>query len=407
MAGRRARPGRLCLSGSGPSLTVSLLKDIRELEACQSDWEALRSACAVDRPMLSPLWLLAWWRTFGALDGRQLRAWCFRLGGRLVGLAPMLVRRHHHFGLLPMRRLEFLGSGEPEADEILSEYLGPVVASGYEELVANALLERLTAQGDDWQEIVLSALDKESPAVAALIAALSRGNWAWECGPPTRCPFIKLPSSWDAYLSSLSRRNRYFARTSMRDFCSWAGDDWHVEQAESKSELARGRAILLRLHQERWNSEREPGAFSSPTFLRFHDEVMPRLLDRQALSLCWLAVRGSPVAVLYNIIWRNRVYFYQGGRSTDVPRRIRPGIVLHLEMIRRAIDDGREEYDMLGGSMRYKMQLAPEAHAMVSIRIARPGVVERTRKLVESGRGLLREVRQRLKSAIDDDHGHP
>jgi len=381
------------LSAPQQSLTVSLLEDIPKLEACRLEWEKVLAASAAERPMQSPLWLLAWWRTFGHQDGRRLKVWTFRVAGRLVGLMPMLLRSHRHFGVLPMRRLELLGSGEREQDEVMSEYLGPIVASGYEEIVAEALLTQLASKDLGWQEILLSALERDAPAVAALIAALDRKGWLWQCGPATRCPFIRLPTRWDDYLSALSRQERYWAKRTIRDFLDWAGDAWSVERATTRSDLSRGRAILIELHSQRWNKDGKPGVFSSPHFLRFHDELMLRLLEENALDLCWLSVRRRPVAVLYNIVWHNRIYSYQGGRATDVPKRVRAGIVLHLEAIKRAIDQGREEYDLLGGDVRYKMQLASHERTLVNIRVVRPGLTETARKVLERGRAFVREVR--------------
>ena len=47
---------------------------------------------------------------------------------------------------------------------------------------------------------------------------------------------------------------------------------------------------------------------------------MPALLKAGALDLRWLNVRGVPVAAAYNIVWRNKIHFYQSGRRLDVQR---------------------------------------------------------------------------------------
>jgi CelD/BcsL family acetyltransferase involved in cellulose biosynthesis len=386
-------------NGLDGELKASLLEDICDLEACRNEWEELLAASATPRPMLGPLWLLAWWRTFGATDGRLLKVWTFRAEGRLVGLAPMLLRRHLHFGLLPMRRLELLATGEREADEIMSEYLAPIVAKGYEEAVAEAWVRQLALHTRSWQEIVLSALDSHAPAVVALQPALQRQGWSCQLQAQAECPFIKLPSHWEDYLSALPSRNRYLVLRSLRDFTAWAGDAWRFERAATQADLARGREILLHLHGERWNKDGRPGVFASPLFLRFHDAVLPQLLEREALELCWLSVRDRPVAIVYNIVWHNRVYFYQGGRAVDVPKGVRPGVVLHMEAIKRAIEQGREEYDFLGGASRYKMQLALATHPLHTLRIVRPSLPEAARILLDSGIAVLREARRRQTAA--------
>ena len=44
---------------------------------------------------------------------------------------------------------------------------------------------------------------------------------------------------------------------------------------------------------------------------------------------------GAPIAALYNFIWEGKVSFYQSGRKVDVPKNIRPGIVIHAYAILR------------------------------------------------------------------------
>jgi CelD/BcsL family acetyltransferase involved in cellulose biosynthesis len=112
---------------------------------------------------------------------------------------------------------------------------------------------------------------------------------------------------------------------------------------------------------------------------------MRAFLDRNALELRWLSVRGEPVAALYNLTWNDKVYFYQSGRKLDVPSGVRPGIVIHLRAIRRAIEAGRREYDFLGGASQYKRKLATATRPLVSVRAVRSPVLELARSAVERG----------------------
>src|SRR5262245_19198003 len=114
-----------------------------DVASWQSAWRDLLARSASDQPTKSPLWLGAWWRVFGSLDGRKLRIALFFDGERLDGLAPFVARRKWHFGAIPFRRLEFLGTGEPEADEICSDYLGVVAERGRETEVADAVIASL------------------------------------------------------------------------------------------------------------------------------------------------------------------------------------------------------------------------------------------------------------------------
>jgi CelD/BcsL family acetyltransferase involved in cellulose biosynthesis len=193
--------------------------------------------------------------------------------------------------------------------------------------------------------------------------------------------YIPLPKTWDAYINALSSSRRAFVNRSLRDFDRWAGPSWELRAASSMAELKEGLGVLVSLHGQRWQAAGQPGAFASPLFRAFHEALMPLLLQEGALELLWLCVRGEPVAALYNIVWDGKVYFYQSGRKVDVPEGVRPGIVLHTHAIRRAIAAGLCEYDFLAGPARYKTQLALASRSLVDLRVARPSVRERTRRL--------------------------
>ncbi len=104
-------------------------------------------------------------------------------------------------------------------------------------------------------------------------------------------------------------------------------------------------------------------------------------------------MRGEPVAAVYNIVWNNKVYFYQSGRKTDVPPKVRPGVVLLAHAIRGAVEAGRREFDFLAGDVQYKRQLALALRPLVQFRVARRCLRERLRLLAESGINRVRPLR--------------
>ena len=72
-----------------------------------------------------------------------------------------------------------------------------------------------------------------------------------------------------------------------------------MERATDTESLERGKQALIALHHGRWQGTESTGVFRAPNFLEFHNSIMRKLLDRQALELVWISVRGEPVAALY------------------------------------------------------------------------------------------------------------
>ena len=380
---------------AGP-LACAVVSDAAAATALAPAWAALGQRCLRDELTVSPEWLLPWWRVYGGLCGRQLRLGLFHDAGRLVGLAPLLRRRHWYGGALPFRRLELLASGESPGHGIFSNHLTILAERGAEERVAARLVQGI-ADGTfgAWDEVVLPMMPGDTAMPGLLVAAFRAAGLHAELTETARAPYAPLPATWDDYLRGLSPAGRRAVKRSLKAFDAWAGGTMRVEAVADPADLAKGKDILVRLHHARWTSECQCGVFRSPLYLQFHDAVMRHLAERRSLVLLWLCARGEPVAVLYGMEWAGKVYAYQTGRRLDVPARLRPGAVLLALAIRRAIEAGRREFDLLADEAFYKLQLAPRVRPLVQVRAARRSAVEAIRRTLKSCLGGLRGLRRR------------
>jgi len=337
--------------------------------------------------------MLAWWDVFGDSGTRRLRALAFYEGDELVGLAPLLVRPHVHRPRLPFRRLELLASGEDEADETCSEYLGVLAARGHERTVAAALANAL-GEGPlrDWDELILQGMSAESELVPILQDELARRRLLVSLSERDQAPYIALPPTFDAYLAALDAEKRAHLVEALAALESWAGATPVLEHARSADRLAEAWRVLEAVHRER---HPDGGPYRSERFRRFHERVMPRLLERGALDVGWLAVRGKPVAAFYNLRWNGQVWHYLSAHARDVPDDVHIGVTLQALLLRAAIEDGMREYDFLAGILDYKMALADRTRRLVTLRAARPSLVESARGATSLATKLARRVLKR------------
>jgi CelD/BcsL family acetyltransferase involved in cellulose biosynthesis len=135
--------------------------------------------------------------------------------------------------------------------------------------------------------------------------------------------------------------------------------------------------------------------FRSPFYLRFHGIIMRRLAEQGALELHWLCARDEPIAVLYGMTWQGKVIAYQTGRRTDLPRHLRPGAVLLALVLRRAIEAGRREFDLLMDESFFKSQLTSTSRSVVHVRAARRSLVESVRRGARACVHSLRSLKYR------------
>lgn len=371
---------------------LMVVTQIAALEALRPAWMKLLERSEHPAPTMTPEWLLSWWRVFS--ESRSLRAGLVFEDGRLIGFAPLLARRHWYRSCLPFRRLELLGTGEDEADETCSDYVGILAERGQEEVVAAEIASGLVMGAfGAWDELHLSLQDGSSKMPDLVGARLNRGGIPTTKAVINHCPYIPLPATFEDYLAALSPTHRALVRRSMRAFERWSGGEVRFEQVERAEDLPHGVSILRDLHAERWQDHRSGGVFGSNRFSAFHRAVLPQLLEKGQVELCWLSVRGEPVAAQYNLIYGDTVYFYQSGRKLDVPSGVRPGTVMHAYSIRRAIEAGRKEYDFLAGSQRYKLELSLASRPLVELRAVRPVVLETARRMADLGAAQVRALR--------------
>ncbi len=388
-------------------LTWNVHSDVARLEELVGPWRALLHRSSNAEPVLAPVWARAWWRQFGASDRRQLCAVTVDDDGRLIGLALLSRRTILHRRMIPVRRLELLMTGESEEDEICSDYVGVLAEKGREPEVAR-ILARLLSEGalGGWDELLMVRMSAQDPLVPALQQALEAAGTATTLGECGGCPYITLPASWEAYLKALDSSRRYVVTRSLRELEKWVGKGgFELRRAATKDELAQATEILYRLHGERWERRRRSGVFGSNRFTAFHEEVMAELLGGcdGTLDLLTLTAGGQPICSIYNIVYADKVYFYQSGRLLDVPKAVKPGIAAHALAIQRAIQLGYREYDFLNGVSQYKSQLALATRPLVALRAVlprwRPRLVSLACTTLEGAAAGLRRLPHKLHRA--------
>src|SRR5581483_9649647 len=124
------------------------------------------------------------------------------------------------------------------------------------------------------------------------------------------------PSSWDAYLATLSKSRRPHMRALCRRNFDTGRVTLHV--VKTPKQLERAFAILIDLHQKRRESLAQPGCFSSRQFTDFQRDVAARMLASGRLRLLWLELEGRPIAVEYGFSGGGAVYYYQGGFDPEL-----------------------------------------------------------------------------------------
>ncbi|MEK8035844.1 MAG: GNAT family N-acetyltransferase [candidate division NC10 bacterium] len=313
----------------------------------QARWNVLAAGSPLPSVFLTWQWQTAWARAF--LGDRPLQILgVAEDGGALAGLLPLYEDapgRHRIIGGVDV-----------------SDYLDLIAVPALEDEVWGALLEHRAADPGEWD---LHGIRAASAAVTRLPWLAARHGLAGRVEREERCPVLALPPTWDAYLASLSGKNRHELRRKMR-------------RLEGELPGARVRSVadpvgwdqamteFLRLHRL---SRAGKARFMDETMEHFFRDALAALAEAGWARLWFLEWEGTPIASFLCLEYGESVGLYNSGFD-PARARLAPGIVLLAHVIRHAIERGIPAFDFLRGEEPYKYAFGPEPADLFNVRVA-------------------------------------
>jgi CelD/BcsL family acetyltransferase involved in cellulose biosynthesis len=282
-------------------------------------------------PFAGEQWLSPWLDLYLRPTDQLRVCWLpAQTGGVLL---PLMIRPVLRKGI-PLRELRFLGTGDSQADEVASEY-PDATCDGVTAEQAVAMITACLRDSRGWDLLAVEAGVEDSligQAMANCGAYRQRSGQRY-------C--LDIRAGFDGWLERLGASSRAKFRRTLRQVdergLSLRLDLSHHDVLEQ----------MVQMHQQRWQSRGEPGAFASHRFRAFHQ----RMLDerRLAAKIAGLFVDGRAVAFWYGFDLGKVRYFYQSGFDPHYADGFSAGEALHLLMIRDAVECGLHHYDFMKG----------------------------------------------------------
>ena len=268
-------------------------------------------------------------------------------------VAAFFLGRHKH-------ALYFNATGSPRHDELCIEHNGLLAAPG----ACRSLAQLVELLPPDWGELHLPAIDRYA------FDDLAAPNARVEIARESIAPFVDLEQVRNVgYLPLLGASTRSQLRRARRIV-----GDVEVEVAADEAHAIDIYGELLRLHARRWHARGARGAFADPWFERFHRGLVRERLRHGEIQLVRVRAGGETLGCLYNFVSRGRVLFYQAGLATFDDPHIKAGFLCHAAAIEHNAAAGHAIYDFLGGTTRYKRQLATGESRLVWLRVKKTSI---------------------------------
>jgi CelD/BcsL family acetyltransferase involved in cellulose biosynthesis len=373
--------------------TLRIASTVAEFAELETIWSQLLADSPSNNYFLRWEWLWHWWNVFAGPDDR-LAILLLEKKDKIAAIAPFYVRKRFLGGIYPVRRMMFIGTQEDGDGDVGSDYMDVLYRSGEENSVINAIFKGIVSH-DICDEIYLSNMDTAAKTYHLVREEAENRHFITMIADTAVSPSIKLPSTWDEYLNSLTPSMRYKIRNERRKVEKNGGAA--VIKVENVDDLPKGFEELSRLHAKRWEARGREGVFAQERFAQFHRGIMPTMLKKGHLELSILSENGANKAVIYNILYNNKVYFYQSGVDT-ADRKTAYGYVLHSYCIEEAIKKGMTEYDFLpkGAGDDYKDRFSTQSRSVADIYMACQWAVKRIVQVRESARFVYHRMKPHL-----------
>jgi len=312
-------------------------------------WNALLLSTARPLPFMTHEWICRLQDHFG--DDQEFVALVLRDGDKLVAGVPVVVRQVRFLGL-SRTVAELAGTGPaPTRGMGLADKVDLLIRTDAPEGTRVQLAAELLKMLDSVDLLDIKGVDSGSETGPALTALAPRPRSTRDMRRSVS-PYLELPGSWEAYLTSRSRKFRKNLRRYRRNL----GQSGEIEIArmERGADVAGRLREIFAVNERSWTAARGTNLFRSPELRAFFLDVIPDLAEQGWIELQTLRLDGKAIAYELGFDLGDRVFAYSASYD-QAHRQHSPGTVISAAIIERACDQGRVEYDMLRGDEGYKL----------------------------------------------------
>lgn len=322
------------------------------------EWNNLLERSATHVPFLRSEYLAEWWTARGGgewPDDIELTFLTAYEDEQLIGIAPMFIAEHEE-----KRKLLLLGSIE------ISDYLDLICRVEDIDRFCTELLSYINDQYFKTGRVAsmdLYNIVEDSPTLKALEDAAKDLDLSYDDKKLQHSPYIPLPADWEIYLQGLDKKQRHEIRRKMRR-ASEGQEIVEVYITEEAGKLEDDMEDFLELMAQ----DEAKDDFLSPLMREQMKSIMRCSFSEGCLQLAFLVIGGQKVAAYLSFDYLDRLWVYNSGLDRRYMA-YSPGWVLLGNLLQRAIEQGKREFDFMRGDEEYKYKFGAVDRHIVRVTI--------------------------------------
>lgn len=341
---------------------ITSLEDFYQLG---QKWNNILCESNTNNIFLTWEWISNWWQVYR--NDKELYVLTLKDNNNsFIGIAPLYIRKKKILKGFPVHEIRFLGTGE----DVSPDYLDFIIEQGREAEAIDAFIGHVALQ-KQWDVLNLTDMPSTSSNIVFLEEIAKNNGFRIAQSECATCPYIVLPSSWEEYVGTLSANARYNVKRRIKNIERDFKTRYFVWEDFERLDDAMER--LAQLHNKRWEEKECRHSFSSNEYVSFHKAVAKDFAKQGWLHLSCLELNGEIVGMLYDYRYGDKISYYQAGFDPEF-HRFSPGLVLRAYVIRKAIEDGMKEIDLLKGAYDFKYMWTGHDRSTVNVVVGKDNI---------------------------------
>lgn len=294
---------------------------------------------------LSWLWIGSWLDCFvddfTVIEARKL--------GATVGLGIIITKRSP---LIKGGRVKHYlhRTGVTQEDQIWIEYNDFLVTSDSADQIRDTMLSSVANRMGKKESLIIGAVDGDKFSNNREFGLEQRKVWETTF---YSLDLSKIQNPDRPLLKTLSRNSRYQVTRSLRKYSEIG--DLTVTKAGSVDEALALFSQAEPYHVARWGKGKTGSGFVNPKFVAFHKKLIELAIPSGFAELNHIRAGVDTIGIVYNFRYRNAISFYLGAMNyCHESSHYKPGLTSHYLLIEKALKEGLDIYDFMGGTARYK-----------------------------------------------------
>ena len=334
-------------NATAPSIKDPTTVAFETLDSVFAHWQPDAAGLAWDCIFVLPIWVKAWWSSFGQDEDLYLIS--VRQAQRIIGIAPLL-RKNQSARLI--------------GDHNVCDNLDFIVAPAQSAEFYSTLIDQLRQDGIT--RLDLGLIRPDSSAYTGLLPEADKMDCRIRCEPAAISYELELPGSWRAYLDSLSGKERHEIRRKIRRLDSAGRVNYRtVDDPAPAPEAMETFLQLFKMNRP------DKAAFMSNQMDAFFMDLAVNLAAHGLLKLHFLELDNKPIAAALCFDYQSTRYLYNNGYDSGYSA-LSVGLLSKVFSIKEALASEIKTYDFLNGSEPYKGRLGGRPVTLYQCRLELP-----------------------------------